>query len=270
MKIFDHKNIVKLLGVCTKGEPAFAVMELMIHGDLKNFLLARRQFANQDCKEAEDVTPKKLTAMALDITNGLNYLAEMKFVHRDLALRNCMVGSGHVVKLGDFGMARAIYDSDYYRFGRKGMLPVRWMSPESLADGVFTTKSDVWSLGVTLWELATFGSFPYQGLSNGEVVERVKLGRIMEKPHGCTSELDTLLTECWRKDPLHRPDPDKICDLLTARITMVTACLDSPMSSVATDENCVGRSEIGRDSMRKRRGTPSPSPRRTRAITQLT
>lgn len=70
-----------------------------------------------------------------------------------------------------------------------GMLPVRWMSPESLADGVFTTKSDVWSLGVTLWELATFGSFPYQGLSNGEVVERVKQGHFMEKPQGCTGEL---------------------------------------------------------------------------------
>lgn len=73
-----------------------------------------------------------------------------------------------------------------------GMLPVRWMSPESLADGVFTTKSDVWSLGVTLWELATFGSFPYQGFSNGEVVERVKQGRIMDKPQGCASELYVL------------------------------------------------------------------------------
>ena len=73
-----------------------------------------------------------------------------------------------------------------------GMFPVRWMSPESLADGVFTTKSDVWSLGVTLWELATFGSFPYQGFSNGEVVERVKQGRIMDKPQGCASELYVL------------------------------------------------------------------------------
>ena len=79
--------------------------------------------------------------------------------------------------------------TDTPRVFRLGMLPVRWMSPESLADGVFTTKSDVWSLGVTLWELATFGSFPYQGFSNGEVVERVKQGRIMEKPQGCTSEL---------------------------------------------------------------------------------
>jgi len=72
------------------------------------------------------------------------------------------------------------------------MLPVRWMSPESLTDGVFTTKSDVWSLGVTLWELATFGSFPYQGFSNGEVVERVKQGLIMDKPQGCASELYVL------------------------------------------------------------------------------
>ena len=72
------------------------------------------------------------------------------------------------------------------------MLPVRWMAPESLADGVFTTKSDVWSLGVLVWELATFGSFPYQGLSNGEVVEKVKLGQNMDKPRGCTSELYVL------------------------------------------------------------------------------
>ena len=72
------------------------------------------------------------------------------------------------------------------------MLPVRWISPESLVDGVFTTKSDVWSLGVTLWELATFGSFPYQGFSNGEVVERVKQGRIMDTPQGCANELYVL------------------------------------------------------------------------------
>ncbi|CAH3138826.1 unnamed protein product [Porites lobata] len=273
MKVFDHKNIVKLLGVCTKGEPAYAVMELMIHGDLKNFLLARRQFANQNCKEADDVTPTKLTMMATDITNGLAYLAEMKFIHRDVALRNCMVGSGYVVKLGDFGMARAMYDSDYYRFGRKAMLPVRWMAPESLADGVFTTKSDVWSLGVTLWELATFGSFPYQGLSNGEVVESMRLGRSMDKPRGCTNELNTLLTECWRKDPDHRPEPVKILQLLSAHPAMVTACLDSPMSSVVRDEeDCVRPDSIRKGSVRSWRGTPSPSPssKRSRTITQLT
>ncbi|XP_029195937.2 uncharacterized protein LOC114961433 isoform X2 [Acropora millepora] len=260
MKVFDHKNIVKLLGVCTKGEPAFALMELMIHGDLKSFLLARRQFANQNCKEAIDVTPTKLTKMAADITSGLAYLAEMNFVHRDLALRNCMVGSGYVVKVGDFGMARAMYGSDYYRFGRKALLPIRWMAPESLADGLFTTKSDVWSLGVTLCELATFGSFPYQGLSNKEVVERVKLGRSMDKPQECTRELNDLLTECWRKEPDYRPDPCKILMLFNAHPVMITACLDSPMFSVVTDEDWNEPDDIIRNgSIRTRRGTPSSS-----------
>lgn len=86
----------------------------------------------------------------------------------------------------------------------------------------------------------------------------------------CLHFRGTLLTECWRNDPLHRPDPDKIRDLLIAHATMVSACLDSPMSSVATDENCVGAGDIRRDSVRTWRGTPSPSLRRSRTITQLT
>ncbi|XP_068721735.1 uncharacterized protein [Montipora capricornis] len=269
MKSFDHNNIVKLLGVCTKGEPAFAVMELMIHGDLKNFLLARRQFANQNCKEADDVTPTKLTKMGADITNGLAYLAEMNFVHRDLALRNCMVSSGYVVKLGDFGMARAMYDSDYYRFGRKAMLPIRWMAPESLADGLFTNKSDVWSLGVTLWELTTFGSFPYQGLSNVEVVDRVKLGRSMDKPQECTSELKKLLTECWRREPDYRPSPCKILKLFSAHPAMITACLDSPLSSVVTDDDWTEPDHVRNRSIRTQCSTPPPSLKRKCTIAEL-
>ncbi|XP_078368182.1 uncharacterized protein LOC144651973 [Oculina patagonica] len=92
----------------------------------------------------------------------------------------------------------------------------------------------------------------------------------MDKPQGCTSELIDLLTECWRKEPVHRPDPGKIRELLDTHPTMVTACLDSPMSSVATDEDCVEPRDIRRESARTWRGTPSPSLRRSRTITQLT
>ena len=101
--------------------------------------------------------------MALDISRGLSYLAELKYVHRDIACRNCLVNSTRVVKLADFGMTRPMFENDYYRFSRKGMLPVRWMAPESLADGLFTPMSDVWSYGVLLYEMITFGSFPFQG-----------------------------------------------------------------------------------------------------------
>ena len=89
----------------------------------------------------------------------------------------------------DFGMTRDIYETDYYRKGGKGLLPVRWMAPESLADGVFTSQSDVWSFGVVLWEMATLAAQPYQGLSNEQVLPFVKDGGIMDKPEGCPEKL---------------------------------------------------------------------------------
>ena len=86
----------------------------------------------------------EILQMAAEIADGMSYLAARKFVHRDLAARNCMVAADFTVKIGDFGMTRDVYDTDYYRKGGKGLLPVRWMAPESLYDGMFTTSSDVW------------------------------------------------------------------------------------------------------------------------------
>ncbi|KAH9370687.1 hypothetical protein HPB48_014006 [Haemaphysalis longicornis] len=86
-------------------------------------------------------------------------------------------------------MTRDIYETDYYRKGGKGLLPVRWMAPESLKDGIFTSHSDVWSYGVVLWEMATLASQPYQGLSNEQVLKYVISGGIMEKPENCPEKL---------------------------------------------------------------------------------
>lgn len=190
MRNFDHTNIIKLLGVIMDSEPLYVIMEFMLYGDVKTYLLARRHLVFQNnALESNEISSERLTSMALDIARGLSYLAECKFVHRDLASRNCLVNANKTVKIGDFGMCRPMAEKEYYRFNRKGMLPVRWMAPESLALGVFTTASDVWSFGVLLYEIVTFGSFPFQGLSNTEVLEAVKQGKTLAVPKGVKPQL---------------------------------------------------------------------------------
>ncbi|XP_014668691.1 PREDICTED: LOW QUALITY PROTEIN: dipeptidase 1-like [Priapulus caudatus] len=233
MKRFDHKNIVQLLGVCTRGEPAYMVMEFMLYGDLKTYLLARRHLVHDaDCQEASDITPRRLTQMALDVACGLSYLADIKYVHRDIASRNCLVNASRVVKLADFGMCRPMFDSDYYRFNRRGMLPVRWMSPESLSDGVFSPGSDVWSYGCYIWELVTFCSFPYQGLSNNEVLTYVKDGGCLDIPDRCEMPMVKLMRACWERDPKLRPAPTELVEVFAGNSEMVKPCLDIPMAAV--------------------------------------
>ncbi|ESN92248.1 hypothetical protein HELRODRAFT_133578, partial [Helobdella robusta] len=214
MKQLHHMNIVKLLGVCTRGEPIFTVMEFMLHGDLKTFLLSRRQLVGQTTKEADNISPRQLTNMALDIAKGLDYLASANYVHRDLACRNCLVHSSLTVKIGDFGMTRPMKDSGYYRFDKRGMFPVRWMPPESLLDGLFSVASDMWSYGVLLYEIVTFGSFPYQGLSNRQVLNCVKNGETLQLPDTCPPKLSSLLKKCWAYEPTNRPQISEIMDTL--------------------------------------------------------
>lgn len=156
--------------------------------------------------------------MACEIADGMAYLAAKKFVHRDLAGRNCMVARDLTVKIGDFGMTRDIYETDYYRKGNKGLLPVRWMAPESLQDGVFTSQSDVWSYGVVLWEMVTLAEQPYQGLSNEQVLNFVKQGGVMEKPENCPETMFTLMNTCWSRNPKVRPTFAEIIEILIPHI----------------------------------------------------
>ncbi|XP_046545337.1 putative molluscan insulin-related peptide(s) receptor [Haliotis rubra] len=213
MKSFSCHHVVRLLGVVSKGQPALVIMELMGQGDLKNFLRLHRPDEEENMGRLPP-TLKQILQMAGEIADGMAYLADKKFVHRDLAARNCMVADDRTVKIGDFGMTRDIYETDYYRKGGKGLLPVRWMAPESLKDGIFTTMSDVWSYGVVLWEMATLAAQPYQGLSNEEVLKYVSDGRYMEKPDGCPEKIYDLMCQCWRYRYKKRPTFKEIIELL--------------------------------------------------------
>lgn len=216
MKAFDTHHVVRLLGVVSQGQPTLVIMELMANGDLKTYLRSHRPDIESYHPNADQQPPtlKRIMQMAIEIADGMAYLAAKKFVHRDLAARNCMVAEDLTVKIGDFGMTRDIYETDYYRKGTKGLLPVRWMAPESLKDGVFTSSSDVWSYGVVLWEMATLASQPYQGLSNDQVLRYVIDGGIMEMPENCPDKLYKLMRSCWRRKSVDRPTFLELCSIL--------------------------------------------------------
>uniref|UniRef100_A0A3B4CE23 Tyrosine-protein kinase receptor n=1 Tax=Pygocentrus nattereri TaxID=42514 RepID=A0A3B4CE23_PYGNA len=203
MKEFNCHHVVRLLGVVSQGQPTLVIMELMTRGDLKSYLRTLRSKENTSSLPLPPL--KKMIQMAGEIADGMSYLNANKFVHRDLAARNCMVAEDFTVKIGDFGMTRDIYETDYYRKGGKGLLPVRWMSPESLKDGVFTTMSDVWSFGVVLWEIATLAEQPYQGMSNEQVLRFVMDGGLLDKPDNCPDMLFELMRMCWQYNPKMRP-----------------------------------------------------------------
>jgi len=239
MKKFKHKNIVKLLGVCLQVEPIYTIMEFMLYGDLKTYLLARRNMVSEKITDESDISPKRLTMYALDVARGLAYLAEQKYVHRDIACRNCLVDAQRVIKIGDFGMARPTFESDYYCFNRKGVkkfFPVRWMPPETVLLGVFTSASDIWSFGVVLFEIITFGSYPFQGMANQQVQDYVKSGNTLQIPSGVKPPLEGLLKACWSQDASKRPTALEVIDYISNYPRLLTPTLDCPGTAVQMPE----------------------------------
>ena len=156
-----HDNIVCILGVVLNEEPLCMLFEYMTQGDLHEFLIANspNETAKSSSSSSSTIILSQLHFLhiAMQICDGMEYLASHHYVHRDLAARNCLVGDQLTVKISDFGLSRDIYSSDYYRVQSKSLLPVRWMPSESILYGKFTTESDVWSFGVVLWEIYSFG-----------------------------------------------------------------------------------------------------------------
>ena len=140
MKDYNTEHVIKLIGVVSQGQPALVLMELMENGDLKNYLRSRRPDSENNKLGLPVPTLREVLQMAIEISDGMSYLSVKKIVHRDLAARNCMVSQDVVVKVGDFGMARDIYETEYYRKEGRGLLPVRWMAPESIKVNSFVSK----------------------------------------------------------------------------------------------------------------------------------
>ncbi|XP_048763301.1 inactive tyrosine-protein kinase transmembrane receptor ROR1-like isoform X3 [Ostrea edulis] len=205
-----HPNIVCLLGVSMKQEPMCMLFEFMPFGDLHEYLLTHSP--NSDMSSVDDESGKKIILeypemlfISIQVAAGMEYLASHHFVHRDLAARNILVGDNLSVKISDFGLSRDIYSSDYYRVQSKSLLPVRWMPLEAILYGKFTTESDVWSYGVVLWEIFSYGLQPYYGYTNQEVIDVVRSRQILPNPEDCPPRMYGLMVECWHENPTRRP-----------------------------------------------------------------
>ncbi|XP_052789716.1 discoidin domain-containing receptor 2-like isoform X2 [Mya arenaria] len=213
MSMLKDPNIVRVLGVCTTEEPLCMIVEYMKYGDLNQFLLEHVPETQIPTPNAKVLSYGCLVYMASQIASGMKYLESLNMVHRDLATRNCLVGSYCTIKISDFGMSRSLYSADYYRIEGRAVLPIRWMGWESILLGKFTTKSDVWSFAVTLWEILTFArEQPFEGLTDEEVISNAghyyrndNEHVVLSHPPNCPKEIYDLMCECWNRQESERP-----------------------------------------------------------------
>ena len=216
MKKLRHPKLIQLYAVCTLEEPIYIITELMKNGSLLEYLQGK----------GRTLKLPQLIDMAAQIASGMAYLETQNYIHRDLAARNVLVGENNIVKIADFGLARLIKEDEYEaRVGAR--FPIKWTAPEAANYSKFSIKSDVWSFGILLTELVTYGRIPYPGktisnqllkkqltnqpqdiftgMTNAEVLLQVEHGYRMQAPQGCPSQLYDIMTECWLKDAMKRP-----------------------------------------------------------------
>ena len=194
MKKLRHPKLIQLYAVCTKEEPIYIITELMKNGSLLDYLRG----------DGRALKVPQLIDMSAQVASGMAFLEQANYIHRDLAARNILVGENGVCKVADFGLARVI-DEDIYEAHTGAKFPIKWTAPEAAMYSRFTIKSDVWSFGILLYEVVTYGRFPYPGMTNAEVLERIQAGYRMACPPTCPKNLHDMMCECWRDDPNSRP-----------------------------------------------------------------
>ncbi|XP_065188410.1 fibroblast growth factor receptor 3-like [Sycon ciliatum] len=204
-----HPNVVAtLFGGLLLGSPCI-IMEYMCGGDLHSYL-RRLKSTVVVLKNVETILPlSKITDVSLQVAKGMEFLAEKQIVHRDLAARNILIRELSEefleAKISDLGLSRKLFDDQMYHSKTPRALPLKWMAPECIKDGVFSSKSDVWAFGVLLWEVLTSGEMPYSNIPVFMLLTSFDQGKRLHRPQSCPDELYEVMSSSWRGDPEERP-----------------------------------------------------------------
>ncbi|XP_076992909.1 tyrosine-protein kinase TXK isoform X2 [Tamandua tetradactyla] len=188
MTKLTHSRLVQLYGVCIQHKPLYIVTEFMENGSLLSYLRERKGKLRKEM----------LLSMCQDVCEGMEYLEKNSFIHRDLAARNCLVNSACLVKISDFGMTRYVLDDEYIS-SSGAKFPVKWSPPEVFHFNKYSSKSDVWSFGVLMWEVFTEGKMPFENKSNLQVVEAISKGVRLYRPHLAPMSIYEVMYSCWHE-----------------------------------------------------------------------
>ena len=227
MAQFDHDNVVRLIGVVTAGEPLLVVLEFCEIGALDSYV------------KSHDLTPAAQVKISIDCSKGMQYLASLHFVHRDLASRNVLLDSSLTGKIADFGLSRESEENKDYYASKGGALPIRWTAPEALEHRKFSEKSDVWSFGILLYEIWTKAMLPYNGMTNDKVWIKVLEGYRLPCPLGCPNGIYSIMQSCWF-DASVRPPFSEIAEALRSEYNTV-------LTKSESNHNDAGNSGIGKN-----------------------
>uniref|UniRef100_UPI0037E86494 tyrosine-protein kinase FRK n=1 Tax=Semicossyphus pulcher TaxID=241346 RepID=UPI0037E86494 len=198
MKRLRHAKLIQLYAVCTMEEPIYIITELMKNGSLLEYLQKDKGATLRLSDQIE---------MAAQVASGMAFLELQNYIHRDLAARNVLVGENNICKVADFGLARVFMkeNENVYEAKEGSKFPVKWTAPEAIHDNKFTIKSDVWSFGILLHEILTFGQMPYLTMTNYQVVQKVTQGYRMQCPPSCPKVLYDIMSDCWKENENDRP-----------------------------------------------------------------
>uniref|UniRef100_H2YLJ6 receptor protein-tyrosine kinase n=1 Tax=Ciona savignyi TaxID=51511 RepID=H2YLJ6_CIOSA len=218
MAQFDHPNIIQLKGVVTKSKWAMIITEFMENGSLDKFLQGK----------VNELTASRLLEMLRGIASGMNYLSSIKYIHRDLAARNILVSSDLVCKVSDFGLSRTLENDPQATYTTQGgKIALRWTAPECIRFRQFTSASDVWSYGIVMWEVMSYGEKPYWDMSNEVVTEVLEDGYRLPAPENCPVSIHNLMLKCWSYEAKRRPHPIEIIRTLDQFIKQPNLLLDT-------------------------------------------